>query len=139
MNKRMWSRQVILKFSLLQIPGIVIFVLILLLIRHWVSIPAWAVWACIGLWILMDFALFPFVWHAYEIKVKHPIIGSTGIAVDRLNPSGHIRADGALWNAQVIRDSPPVEEQESVTVIGMDGLTLIVKPTRDEESRSQTR
>jgi membrane-bound ClpP family serine protease len=85
MNKRMWSRQVILKYSLLQLPGLV-------------------------------------------MLIPNSLIGSTGVAVDQLSPSGYVRINGELWRARVIENDSTIEKGETVVVKGVDGLTLTVIP-----------
>ncbi len=123
----MWSRQVVLKYSVLQLPGLAMLLLILILLRHWMNIPTWAVWTFTCLWIIKDIILFPFVWRAYEKVDPNSIVGSKGTTVDRLSPSGYVRINGELWRAKVIRSDLAIEKDEVVTVKGSDGLTLIVQ------------
>lgn len=128
MNKRMWSRQVVLKYSLLQLPGLVMLILILILLRQWTTIPSWTVWLFTLLWIIKDVILFPFVWRAYEKNIPNSIIGSTGVAVDQLSPAGYVRINGELWRARISKDDSIIEKGETVKVKGVDGLTLTVVP-----------
>jgi membrane-bound ClpP family serine protease len=80
------------------------------------------------LWIIKDVILFPFVWRAYEKNIPNSIIGSTGVAVDQLSPSGYVRINGELWRAKVIENDSIIEKGETVVVKGLDGLTLTVLP-----------
>lgn len=130
----MWSRQVVLKYSLLQLPGLVMLILILILLQHWVNIPTWAVWMFISLWIIKDVILYPFVWRAYQKGNQKAMIGSKGTAVDHLSPSGHVRIKGELWRAKVIQSNSTIQKGEIVTVSGLDGLTLIVQPEEKEHA-----
>jgi len=130
----MWSRQVILKYSLLQLPGLAMLILILILLQYWVNIPTWAVLMFISLWIIMDVILYPFVWRAYEKGNSTSMIGLKGTAVDHLSPSGHVRIKGELWRAKVTQSNSTIEKGEIVTVKGLDGLTLIVQSEKKEHA-----
>jgi membrane protein implicated in regulation of membrane protease activity len=101
--------------------------MVLVLLNQLIHVPAWIVWTVISIWIIVNLALFPFVYRAYEKSVPVAIPGSKGIAVDRLSPSGHVRLNGELWRAQVIEDDSAIEKGEVVTVQSMRGLTLIVQ------------
>jgi membrane protein implicated in regulation of membrane protease activity len=61
------------------------------------------------------------------------IVGSTGIAIGRLDPgagvAGQVRVRGEIWAA---RASEPVDPGASVTVASVEGLTLHVVPTRGD-------
>jgi membrane-bound ClpP family serine protease len=122
----MWSRQVILKYSLLQLPGLVTLILILLMLRQWTTIPSWIFLMCASIWIIKDVILFPFVWRAYENNLPNSMVGSSGIAVDQLSPSGYVRINGELWRAKIIENESVIEKGETITVRDMDGLTLTV-------------
>jgi membrane protein implicated in regulation of membrane protease activity len=130
----MWSRYVVLKYLLLQLPGLAMLVLILIMLRHWMNIPAWAVWVFTSLWIIKDMILFPFVWRAYEKGNPKTIIGTKGTAVDRLSPSGHVRINNELWRARAIKSDSVIEKDEIVTVEDSEGLTLIVKAEENKKA-----
>ncbi len=124
----MWSRQVILKYSLLQLPEIVVLLLILALLRQWINIPMWTVWIVTSLLVMINIILYPFVWRAYDTNPPNSICGSQGIAADRLSPCGYVRINGELWRAKISDDNSVIAKGEVVTVKGMSGLTLIVQP-----------
>jgi membrane-bound serine protease (ClpP class) len=52
------------------------------------------------------------------------MIGTTGVAVGELNPSGTILVRGEYWNAH---STGPVPASEPVRITGIDGLTLRVE------------
>lgn len=81
---------------------------------------------CASIWIIKDFILFPFVWRAYEINLPNSMVGSSGIAVDKLSPSGYVRINGELWRAKIIENESVIEKGATITVRDMDGLTLTV-------------
>ncbi len=134
----MWSRYVLLKYSLLQLPALVMLILILILLRHWTNIPTWAVWTFIFIWIIKDIILFPFVWRAYEKGDPNSVIGSKGRTVDRLSPSGYIRINNELWRAKAIKSNSVIEKNENVIVKGLNGLTLIVQAEGKKEHKKAT-
>ena len=129
MNQRMWSGLTLLKYALIQLPGIAALVLFLMLLRQWLSISPWLMWGLIGIMTAKDIILYPFVWRAYEWgnqKENNSMIGLYGVSKNRLDPSGYILVRGELWNATVVGDGS-VEKGEKVIVKGIRGLTLIVE------------
>ena len=130
MGKRRWSRRVVIKYTLLQLPALVFLALILHLIRLWVYMPAWLIWGMVGLWVIKDVVLFPFVWRSYD-QDRHTdantMIGLHGIVKNRLAPSGYVEVHGELWQAEVTEGARPAERGEAIRVRGIRGLTLIVQ------------
>jgi membrane protein implicated in regulation of membrane protease activity len=133
MGKRRWSRRVVIKYTLLQLPALVFLALILHLIRLWVQMPAWLIWGMVGLWVVKDMILFPFVWRSYDqdrLGEANSMVGMHGVAKDRLAPSGYVEVHGELWQAEVMEGVPFVESGEDIRVRGIRGLTLIVQPDK---------
>lgn len=131
MNQKEWSHRAIIRYTLFQVPGIVLLVLVLILVRRWMEIPFWFFWGMIVLWVAKDVIMFPFVWRAYDpdhSQYPNSLIGSHGTAQDRLAPSGYVRIRGELWKAEVWGSDPPIEKGKSVRVMEVRGLTLIVLP-----------
>jgi membrane-bound serine protease (ClpP class) len=115
---------------LLNIPGLVAVILILIIIQHWFVLPVWLFWGIIGSWIVKDALLFPFVWRAYDGErpgSSRPMIGQRGIAKERLAPKGYVQIHGELWRAVKIENGPPIEMGQSVRIVKIDGLTLFVE------------
>ncbi len=136
MTKRMLSGRILLKYTLLQLPGIAILVLFLMLVRQWVEIPSWLMWGLVGLWVAKDVLLYPFVWRSYDWGYReedNPMIGLRGIAKDRLDPSGYVLVRGELWKARVNKDGLTIEKGENVLVRGVRRLSLLVEPEDKEE------
>jgi len=129
MNDHSWNIRIIVRYALLQLPGLAIFILILMLARHWIAYPPWFGWLLVVLWIAKDIIFYPIVWRSYDWEnadEKNPMIGERGIVETCLDPSGYIRIRGELWQAEVIDTQEPVEKGELVTVYQMRGLTLLV-------------
>jgi membrane protein implicated in regulation of membrane protease activity len=57
------------------------------------------------------------------------LIGKTGKVLSRCAPDGQIELSGEIWKA---RCAVGAEEGEAVTVVGRDGLTLLVEPVHAE-------
>jgi membrane-bound serine protease (ClpP class) len=88
----------------------------------WVLIVAmvvWAIYASISFWIGTR-AL-----GRKEMVGLATMIGGTGRVVSPLAPEGQVRIKGELWGARAIDGN--VDVGEEVTVVGQDGLKLIVR------------
>jgi membrane-bound serine protease (ClpP class) len=55
------------------------------------------------------------------------MIGRRGIVTGRLDPEGYVRVRGELWRAETVENERPLEEGQSVTVVGVSGLKLYVR------------
>lgn len=124
------SLRLILRYTLFQLPELLVLILVIFLIRHWVEFPLWAVWAVVLLWIIKDAALYPFVWRAYDRRGSDKLlsmVGQQGIATQRLDPDGYVRVRGELWLAEVIGQDYPAEKNQRVVVQAVSGLKLFVK------------
>ena len=130
------SRQVIVKYSLLQLPGQAAFVLILLLLRQWLEIPTTVTWTLIGCWVGKDIALFPFLWRFYDPSQqsdRYRMIGRKGLALTRLDPKGYVRIRSERWRADIAKESNAIEKGEAVCVVAIDGLKLTVSACDSHE------
>ena len=125
------KRRIVLRYALFQIPDIAIFVLILFLLHQWLDLSLWLYIGFVSLWIVKYVIVFTFVWPAYDKPrpgdVKS-LIGTEGIAEERLDHSGYIRVHGELWRAEVIGKMIPIEKGQRVLIERVCGLTLLVKP-----------
>lgn len=130
------SMPVLVRYVLLQLPGWTLASVVL-----WF---AWSVWglppsfavAGLVLWIAKDFALYPFVRDAYVVSASRwvgpeTLVGSEGIADERLAPSGHVHLRGERWRAEATR---PVERGDRVRVLAVRGLTVEVEPLDDSDA-----
>jgi membrane-bound ClpP family serine protease len=121
--------RVYLRYLLLMLPGVVILILVLMIIEHWVVMPAWLFWAVVFLWLAKEVVIFPFVWHAHDPHqpgISRSMIGAFGIVKERLDPAGYIQVAGELWKAEHIETAQPIEKGERVRVVKMEGLKLFV-------------
>jgi len=127
---RMWSRKVLVRYTLLQIPALVVLVLLLWLVRRWLDIPVWIRVCIVAGWLIKDVVLFPFTWKAYDTSSKgttHSMLGKTGRVKNRLDPSGYVLINGVLWKAEAAEEGAVIEEGASVRVKTINGITLFVE------------
>jgi membrane protein implicated in regulation of membrane protease activity len=127
------SLRLVLRYTLFQLPAIVVLILVIFLIRRWVEFPMWLAWGVVLVWVIKDAALFPFVWRAYDRRGSDKLlsmVGQQGIATQRLDPDGYVRVRGELWQAEVIGQDYPAEKNQPVIVQAVSGLKLFVKPVK---------
>mgnify|MGYP006291068065 CR=1 FL=1 len=133
----MWSFRILGRYILLQLPVIIILILVYQLSQQYETIPGKYILILLGIWIIKDIVLYPFVWRAYDarlLKAKHTMIGLKGVCIDRLDPEGYIRVRGERWRAQVRDDLSTIKKGERVYIYGNDGLTLLVKTIYENDS-----
>ncbi|MFH1487493.1 MAG: NfeD family protein [Pseudomonadota bacterium] len=136
-----WSGRALVKYTLLQIPGLAALILVLILIRRWAELSPLLCLGIIALWVVKDIVLFPFVWKAYDTNPSGDpltMVGQKGVAEELLNPSGYARFRGELWQAEVAEGHPPVVRGTALKVQEMRGLKLIVEKDQKEKDKPDT-
>ena len=130
-GRELLTPKVVLRYALIQLPGTVLLVLVILLInRWWVTVPLWLGLGIVGVAIVKDLVLFPLVWRSYaggDPGDPSSMIGRRGIVIGRLDPEGYVRVRGELWRAETVENDRPVEEGRSVAVVEVSGLKLYVR------------
>ncbi len=105
-------------------------IVVILLILHFLGIQI-TLPIKIGAGII--FVIFVFIRHVAVIPSFHRkvvtgregMIGEQGKVVKPLTPVGVITIKGEYWSAKSVDDS--IEADENVEIVGMEGLTLMVK------------
>ena len=123
--------RLILRYTLLQLPGYAVLVLLYVLVEQITDLPACIAWGVFGLWVLKDIVLFPFVGRYYDPgyeKDRFSMIGLQGVVNKPLTPTGAVRIRGELWKAEVLDPGNTVDIGRTVTVRRIRGLTLQVTP-----------
>ena len=118
-----------MKYTLLQIPGWLIFALLLIAVNYWLAIPLWLMLMLWVAWVAKDFLLYPLVRDAYSAEVRtgsEQLIGKDGIVCERLAPEGYVFVHGELWRAVPASRAQSLEPGTRVRVTAADGLTLTV-------------
>ena len=125
-------RTALTRYVLYQIPGGLLAVAGALLLHRWIGLPGWVAIALVVGWALKDAALYPFLRASYEPhsgSVIERLVGLGGIAVEPLAPRGYVRIRGELWLAEPIATDVEIPRGHPVTVDGVRGTTLLVRPT----------
>lgn len=135
MNERKLSTRVLVKYTMLQLPGLVVIAIIVLFILRWFELPVWLLWCSVFVWVAKDVILYPFVWRAYDQPREedaNAMIGTCCIVKERMAPSGYVQVRGELWKAELRAGSRLVEKGERVRIREARGLTLLVEPCHED-------
>jgi membrane-bound ClpP family serine protease len=127
--------RIVFKYFLLQLPGLITFILLLFLVRQWLEIPAYLMWGLLGFWVGKDVFLFPFLWRFYDPKQfpdRFRMVGRNGFALTRLDPDGYVQVQGERWQAGVYKERTFIEPGEKICVEAVDGLKLTVRPCSED-------
>jgi membrane-bound ClpP family serine protease len=123
--------QVLFKYFLMQLPGQVVFVLILVLVRQWLTVPAYLMWGLLGFWVGKDIILFPILWRLHDPN-QYPdrfrMVGRKGLTLTHLNPNGYVQVQGERWQAGINEEQTSIEKGEAICVEAINGLRLTVRP-----------
>ncbi len=132
---RKWSPKILLRYALLQLPGIILFGAIVVLSYYVTFLPSWLAWTVSGIWIVKDIIFYPMVWQAYDPdrqKDQNSMIGKTCMTKEKLNPEGYVEVNGESWKALAENTSFPIGEGQKVIITRIEGLKLIVKPVESD-------
>jgi membrane-bound ClpP family serine protease len=124
------NAKVVLKYVVIQLAQTTVLVCVLLLVRHFVGIPAWLIATILAVWILKDVALFPKVWRAYAFFDNTPnktLVGLEATVVFSLDPSGYVRIQGELWKAELRNPNSAAQRGDQTRVVDIKGTTLMVE------------
>ena len=133
--QRASTRRVFARYLAFEAPSWVLLgVVLAVLMRGWgLTLPVAAL--VLGLWVLKDLALFPFVRKAYETRGggggAEALVGALGTAQDRLDPEGWVRLGHERWRARARGGS--IEKDLPVRVREVRGLVLVVEPAEPVE------
>lgn len=138
-TKSRWpDTRTLLKYTLAQLPDIVIFVVVMLILQRWLELSTRLVTVLISLWVIKDILMFPILRRSFESdrpEDAQPMVGARGVARDRLDPEGYAWIQGELWRAELVQDHPPIEPGAPVRVESLRGLTLLVALDDEPPSR----
>ncbi|MBN2362090.1 MAG: NfeD family protein [Deltaproteobacteria bacterium] len=129
MNRRPFPRRALVKYALLQLPGGVLFALILIAAQRLMPLASWFIALAVAIWVGIDVLLFPWVWRSYaddQPLSLHSPVGLRGTVKTRLAPAGHVVVRGEIWEARLTTGSAPLEVGADVVVTAIDGLVLHV-------------
>ena len=136
MENRRWSSKVLLRYFLLQLPGIFFIATLIILLYVIKAVSFKVIWIVLAVWVIKDIALYPLVWKSYDLSPnpgKASMIGQRGVALEAINPTGYVLVKGESWSARLKNKKSVIRKDEPVYVSDVQGLTLIVRPLTPEE------
>jgi membrane-bound ClpP family serine protease len=116
--------KIIIRYSVLQLPGAILLIAFLLIIRNWVYISPLVFWGVIIIWISKDIVLFFYTWTAYDWEQKDRMINAYGTALETISDVGYILVNGEKWKAELVEGEPALEKGQRVLIKGRKGLIL---------------
>ncbi|MEJ2544821.1 MAG: NfeD family protein [Calditrichaceae bacterium] len=130
------NHKIIIRYSLFQVPTLIIVIFTVFTIDHWYELDNTVKIIIILSWIMKDIIIFPFVWKSY-IRKDHDksldILKHVGIAVDNINPKGYVRINGEIWKAESVEPHESIIKGQSVEVVEINGLRLKVRLIIDSD------
>jgi membrane protein implicated in regulation of membrane protease activity len=130
------SRAVLIRYTLFQVPSLLLLGAVLYLLHRWLDLAAWISWGILALWIAKDVLLFPFLWRSYRPGGGDgdSMIGLAGTARVALTPVGKVEVRGEIWHAELSPGSPHLNAGAQVTISAVQGLKLVVEPGAGESA-----
>lgn len=120
------------RYWLFQVPGLGVVAVLVVLAAYWFGLPGWTIPFALGVWIVKDVLMYPFLKSAYEgPKPTGPesMVGSLGTVTEDLCPRGYVKIGPELWRAE---SAEPIRIGRSVRVTGCEGMTMQVEPAGPE-------
>jgi membrane protein implicated in regulation of membrane protease activity len=117
------------RYMLFQVPGWLIDIVVLAVLIEWWSMPLWAAGLVLGLLVVKDFVLYPFLKVGYETKEKSGIarlIGEQAVVKQRLDPEGYVLVHGELWKARPAEPGLSFNPGMRVRIEAAEGMALLV-------------
>lgn len=118
--------KIIIRYSLLQLPAIILLVIVLLIIQNWVRISPLLFWGVIIIWVSKDIVLFFYTWTAYDWEHRDKMINTYGTALEKISNVGYILVNGEKWKAELAEGEPVVEKGQRILIKARKGLILHV-------------
>ena len=121
-----------LRYLMFQVPQWFILALFLWLLVDQNAVPLWVTRTFFIVWLVKDFAIYPWVRCAYEPTAKtgaEALVAAKAIAQERLDPEGYVKVCGELWKGRAYPADQPIHRDSKVKVHAARGSTLIVSVT----------
>jgi len=119
------------RYVALQVPGWVLATCLAWWLVAKAGLAPWLAALGCALFVIKDFALYPWLRDAYAVGEPAPsalLVGRTGVARERIDPSGYVRVGAELWRAELAPGCAAIDAGAPVRVCSVRGLTLIVEP-----------
>ncbi len=135
MSAKSKSRTLV-RYTLFQIPGLILLGLALAAAVRWWDFPVFAAYGLVAVWIAKDVIMYPILRIAYEAggtSGVDAIHGALGVVTQALVPAGYVRLGSERWKAELASGSQAVSVGSAIRVVELRGLTLIVEPVSSAE------
>jgi membrane-bound ClpP family serine protease len=123
-NVKDWGKVLILMLDEVAVIVVILLILHFLGIQIKVPIKIGAGIALVIFVFLRHVAVIP-SFHRKQITGREGMIGEQGKVMEPLTPVGVITIKGEYWSAKSVDDI--IEVDENVEIVGLEGLTLMVK------------
>ena len=126
---KLWQRTFV-RYVALETPGWVLGAVVAWWLAAKVGVAPWLAALGWALLVIKDFALYPWLRDAYAAgnpDAAALLVGRTGHARERIDPSGYVRVGAELWRAELAPGCAAVDPGARVRVLAVRGLTLIVE------------
>jgi membrane protein implicated in regulation of membrane protease activity len=137
----MIDRRELRRYLLWQVPSWIVAALVLVWLTRVIDVSPWIAAILFCLFVFKDLALYPAMRGVFSPSpFRARPIGARGEAIEPLNPTGYVRVNGELWQAEVARGvDRPVAAGSEVVVRDGHGLTLIVEKLEQPRGDTETR
>ena len=129
------------KYLAFQLPGWVAVCVGAFAAHRWFGLGEALAWAAVAVFVLKDFALYPFVRHAYAARPHRPgdhVEGQVGVVEEDVAPRGVVRLGPERWRARLAPGAPALARGEHVRVEAVEGLCLVVRGAQEERNAEET-
>lgn len=118
----------ITRYCLFQIPGWALTTVLVTLLHALLGLPLWMALTVLGVVVLKDAVLFPFLRIAYQPEPTGTaqLVGLRGVARYSLNPTGYVHVRGELWRARTQAHASAIPAGTGVRVVHGCRMTLTV-------------
>ncbi len=124
------TKKIILKYTILQIPGLGLITLILYILSFFISIAQYVHIIILSIWIVKDIVMFPFVWRSFDSSssdITRVMIGKTGTAKQDVHSEGYVIIGSEQWKAVPDATSATINKHDNIQVTDINGLTVTIK------------
>ena len=118
------------RYALFQIPGLTLTGIVLGTAVSWWELPVGAAAGLFLLWVIKDFAMYPFVKAGYQAGGKtalEELVGRQGVVRQELAPEGIVQVGNELWMARTLDAEIVIGVGRRVHVEAIDGMTVVVR------------
>jgi membrane protein implicated in regulation of membrane protease activity len=121
------TRRVVVKYALLQLPGLALLGGGFYWLQQAYELSVWFVLLPLFAWLIKDAILFPFLWRSFDDRPPERDPMPVGL-VGTVTASGMVRVRGELWRAEPLEGPGPLPPGQRVRVCRAEGLKLFVEP-----------